>query len=452
MDNELKKLSREDNKILWKKLIKNNLSIAIPIIISSMIVVGCSIDSAQMVSFHSEKNWYFLGLFLPINYIMLGLLESGRLCSIRNASSKKSEFFELERTYLIAGIHALFIAVLILFAAIIFFLKLDAFYIKPEDHFYFFKFSMVYMASYLFISTNSIFNAALFGLGKNLMALFIIIGISFLFLSLTYVFYYYTTLGLYSLIISTMVAYFIGSIIAWSVVKTALQPNKQKSDLIMSWNVCKQLVMNSGMPVFISYLIMPISLLVFNEILAHFGEEVVSSFGIAYRLQALFMLPALALGVASGILSNRLDETEEELKKQYKLLAIWGSFLIGLPIILLLFMFSNPISIFLSNTMVIQKDIEMYFYYIAWSYSSFFPLVALMTLWEQTGLAIKGLLLNILIIMLQILSGVIALKYHSLTFFYEALAGISFFAAIIILGGSLYTPQWSFRRGISRAD
>jgi Na+-driven multidrug efflux pump len=437
MGNELKSFTMERNKMLWKNLIRNNLSIAIPIIISSMIVMGCSIDSAQMVSFHSEKNWYFLGLFLPINYVMLGLLESGRLCSIRNASSKKSECFELERTYLIAGMHAFFIIVLIAAAAAIFFCKLDSFYIKPEDHLYFFKFSMVYMTSYLFISTNSIFNAALFGLGKNLIALFIIVGVSFLFLFLTYVFYYYTALGLYSLIISSMIAYFIGSILAWKVLQSVLQGNIQKSNLIVSWQVCKELVNNSGVPVFLSYLIMPISLLIFNEILAHFGEEVVSSFGIAYRLQSLFMLPALALGVASGILSNRLDEAEEDLKRQYKLLAIWGSFLIGLPIMLLLFIFSGTISIFLSNTMVVQKDIEMYFYYIAWSYTSFFPLVALMTLWEQTGLAIKGLLLNILIIVLQILSGVIALKYHSLIFFYEALAGISFFAAIIILGGSL---------------
>lgn len=430
MGNNIKQLS-------WKELLKSNLSIAIPIILSSVIVMGCSIDSAQIVSFKSGENWYFLGLFLPINYVILGLLESGRLCSIRNASSKKSHFFELERTYIIAGTHAIFILALALLLTGIFLLKWDLFYVGSKDHVSFFQFSLAYIGSFLFVSTNSIFNAALFGLGKNLTALCIIVGISFLFLILTYEFYYYTSLGLYSLVLGSSIAYLIGGFIAWYFVKSTLKIDTQKSNLLMSWKSCQELLMNSGFPVFISYLIMPISLLIFNDILSNFGEDVVASFGIAYRLQSLFMLPALAFGVAAGILSNRLDETEEELKEQYKVLAIVGSLFISLPIMLLLWIFSMHISVFLSNSINVQKYIELYFYYVTWSYSSFLPLVALMTLWEQTGLAIKGLLLNTLIVILQVISGVIAVKYHHLSFFYEALAVTSFFSAIIILSGSL---------------
>ncbi len=435
MDNKLTREVAATGIFYWKEMLKRNLSIAIPIIISSVIVMSCSIGSAEMVSYDSEENWYFLGLFLPINYVMLGLLESGRLCSIRNASSKKSENVELERTYLIAGIHAFFIIAMILLLSIIFFLKVDTLYIKENDHLYFFKFSIAYMISYLFISTNSIFNAALFGIGKNIVALFIIVGISFLFLFLTYVFYYDTSLGLYSLIISTIIAYSIGSIIAWYFFKSSFK--FQKHDLGASWIACKELVSNSGIPVFLSYLIMPCVLLVFNEILSRFGEEIVASFGIAYRLQTLCILPALAFGVSAGILSNRLDETENELLRQYKKLAITAGFLISLPVMLILLLFTKPIAIFLSDSLAIQQNIELYFYYLGWSYCAYLPLITLMTFWEQTGFAIKGLLLNVFIVILQIFSGVIAVKYNSLAFFYEALASISFFVAIIILSVSL---------------
>ena len=425
-----------------KTLCKQNLTVAIPIMASSCAVMLCAIGSAQIVSAHAKVNWYFLGLFLPISFVILGLLESGRLCALRCASLSHKSSTLLWQLRHFALIHAGFIIILMLMLSLIFLTDLDNYYIPANYHRSFFIFSITYTASYLLVSTNSIFNAALFGLGKNKTALALIVSISGIFFILTFSLYYATPLGLYALIASTAIAYLIGSYIAWSLLKYFVKTDSDVKAMDgTDWLEVKSLFINSGLPVFFAYLTMPCALFAFNKILLLFGEATVAAFGIAYRLQMIFIIPSLAVGIAGGILSNR---SEVLYKLQHKTVAVGMSALMSAPLILGLFLFNHWISQLFSTAILIQENMQLYFHYLTFSYAGFLPLITLIAYWEQTGAATLGLMLNSFVIVCQILAGIVATQQQNLSLFYFLSSSIMLLASTVTIIFSLLRSRRCF--------
>jgi Na+-driven multidrug efflux pump len=197
-------------------------------------------------------------------------------------------------------------------------------------------------------------------------------------------------------------------------------------------------MLSSGLPVFLAYLVMPCALLAFNKLLQPFGDSAVSAFCIAYRLQIIFMLPSLSLGIAAGILSNRASLVH---KPYYKLNAIILSVMLSVPLMFLLFLFSNKLSSFFSTSIFIQENIQLYFHYITLGYVGLLPFVTLIALWEQTGFALQGLLINGIVLFCQVLAGIIAMHEHSLNLFYVLSVSVMLVITLLTLMISFFRTR-----------
>ena len=60
------------------------------------------------------------------------------------------------------------------------------------------------------------------------------------------------------------------------------------------------------MPVFAGYLILFVHSVLFNRLLALFAPSDVAGFGVAYRIQNIVLMPAIAIGIALAIHVNRI--------------------------------------------------------------------------------------------------------------------------------------------------
>jgi hypothetical protein len=118
--------------ITWQTYCKQNVALAIPIFLSSCSVMLCSIGSAKIVSFHVTENWYLLGLFLPISYIILGILESGRVCSLRSSATLHHSKDLISTLWRFVWIHAGLIGLLLIILSVLFLLccKLSLYFYK----------------------------------------------------------------------------------------------------------------------------------------------------------------------------------------------------------------------------------------------------------------------------------------------------------------------------------
>ena len=105
-----------------------------------MAVLGSGILSARVISYHDVNNWYLLGLFMPVSYVILGLLESGRVCSLRAVTNKEEPAKWWSQLFFFIGLYALVLLILsLVFGAL------------PMQHGRFF---MLYTLAYITVSTN----------------------------------------------------------------------------------------------------------------------------------------------------------------------------------------------------------------------------------------------------------------------------------------------------------
>lgn len=398
------------------KSVLPNLRIALPLLFSNIAVIGCSLLSAQIVSYSNLHNWYILGLFLPISYIILGLLESSRVCSIRgiNSISHRDHFFNLI-IFLIFS-YTLIILILTILVKFIF-----------SSHI---PFLIFYTLAYIPVISNSILNASLFIMNRAKSAMAVIILTSILSLVLTYTMNKYTNIGINAIIFSTASAYIIGSILSLSLVSRGLKICVK----LNQWKYFTDVLIKSGIPVFLTYLSLPIGLFIINKIFIDFGETAVSSFAIDFRIQSFFILPAIAIGVASGILINQSKLNNSIFHNAQIKTSILMSFLIYIPMALLLYFIKDDVSRYFTQDPSAQNLISLYFTYFSLAYVFICPLFALMIIWEQTGRAYQSLLVNILILLLQILiAGGVAVHTHHLEVFYPISAGVGCIVSAMII-------------------
>jgi Na+-driven multidrug efflux pump len=414
-------------------LLKDNLALAFPILFSSLVVIGSAMINAKIVAYSSYEAWYLLGLFLPLGYLALGLLEAGRVCAIRTINSSSTFSFSLKR---LRTLNAVFILPFVLLAVFLFLagkMGFNVFNVHADLVAQFYNFSASYLLAYLFVSCNSVFNAALFGLGKAKLASLLIISISLLSIALTFLLTRFAHLGLFSIVLATAGAYLIGSIVAYFV----LRSSKEKSSYLQTrstWRYCFNLLGATGLPVFLGYLALPIALCLVNWILTYFGVTAVAAFGIVFRVQSFFILPAVALGVATGILINQKRFANKQQAKNFIYKNVSLALFFFIPLVLLLFFFRKDIASFFSLQVALRNLVSLYLAYLSGAYIFFCPLLVLLIAWEQTGSAFKSLLINLSILVLQIaVAGSIAVTEHSLILFFQLSAAVTGLASGYVL-------------------
>lgn len=130
----------------------------------------------------------------------------------------------------------------------------------------------------------------------------------------------------------------IGTLVAWLVTvfgAFALVAYREKmlvfkvpslADLIASW----KRVLAVGLPASLGNAVNPIGIAVVTSIIATFGEIVVAGFGVATRIESLFVIPMLALSSAIGPFTGqnwgagKRERVSEALKFSYVVCAVWA--------------------------------------------------------------------------------------------------------------------------------
>lgn len=414
------------------KLIKNNIALAIPILISSIAVMGSAIINARIVGYANPNNWYLLGLYLPVNYLVLGLLESGRVCSIRAINSSSEHKINLSRTLQLTVLFGLIFLLLSLATLGFYELKINIFNVKARLFESFSLFVALYLLSYAIVSANSIFNAALFGISKAKLASALIIFVSLLSILLTYEIAQHLHFSIYTLPLATLAAYTIGSLVAFLKLKQGA--TKQILFNCMSFRYCLCVIKDSGIPVFLSYLAIPVGIFIINYLLAQFGDNAIAGFSIAFRVQNFLILPAIAIGIASGIILNQVKKPNEANSASLIKHTLTFSILIYLPVSILVFSFNRELVSLFTTDHQVAVVAQKYLANLSLAYITFCPLLSLISIWEQTGSAFKGLSINIGVLTLQILiAGAIAVYTNNLDMFFKVSALIMGVIAFLLI-------------------
>jgi Na+-driven multidrug efflux pump len=414
------------------KLIKDNLALAIPILIANVAVIGGGIVSARIVAYGDPINWYLLGLFLPINYLALGLLESGRVCSILTVNSHNKDNNALHDLILLVLIYAVAFLILLAFTIILFALPYNLLSIATELDKKFIFFAVCYLLSYIAVSTNSLLNAALFARAKSGLAMLLIIMVSVLCVVITLMLSRYTQLGIYSLVIASAVSYILGSIASGLFLHKELFCHHLTSSWDFKYGF--ELFRKFGAPVFIAYLAWPITLLILNKIFIFYGTNAVAGFGIVYRLQSFIILPAIAMGVSAGILINRLNEKIIKFNNVYIKNAVITTLFIYLVIAIGLYLAKPLIAGYFSSNFEVQHVVTLYLKYFAIVYLIFCPQLVLLMVWEQTGLAQRSMFINIGLLSLQIITVYLVYIFNgSLQRIYQWNALVIGLSAVLVL-------------------
>ncbi len=411
------------------RLTKQTVTIAVPILISSIAVLVSVITNATTVSHANVSNWYILTCYLPISHLILGLLESGRVCCITGIG-KHSKLYPIKHCTVLSAYYSLPFLLISLLLMVMATVKLNPFNVSTIHYDTFTKFAALYSLSYSIVSANSICNAALFALGNSVLACMSIVITSLLAILFTHIIFYQFEMGIYAIIVGNAIAYTLGLIVSIIMI---LLTTQQKDDVGYAyWERGYQLCRTIGLPIVLIYIALPIGIYLVIHYLSAINQDALTGFGIAYRIQSIILLPAVALGIAAGINSNRSHHATEK----YHIIThtVILTCIVYIPIVTTTLLLSDQISQLLTQDKHIQTVIHDYFHYVSWSYLLYCPLVSVISILEQTGFAIKSLLLNIAFLLAQIgLAMYVATYHYSIIDFSRLLTVIMSMVSIVFI-------------------
>lgn len=406
------------------------LNIAIPFSSATIFAVLSDLLCIGIIGSFDAVNYYLVSLFLPFNFLLYAIFECYKTSTIAFASSvfhNKNVLCEKLSNYLIlVCILACFSLLFLIFFWLVFNQYIMHLFRFNLSHLLYSKFMLFTTLMFVFacIRVCSIcFSGVMYAVGLQKTALYISTIISFIALLFTYVF---SCLKLDALL---SYAYSIGlaSLISLTVMYCNLKQKK-----MFLFNLCffkinrKQIfktisyIYRLGLPVFISYAIVFISLFLFNIILNKFGEQVVSGFGIAYRIQSMLIIPAIGFGVAGGVVINHFLSLNNTVKARKVLLVSIGASVLTFFCIGFLMLCTQKffISLLISDFYV-AKYTYLYFFYVAPTYFAYGANLTMLIIFEQIGKGWVSFLLNVMyffVITITSISGVL-LKMNALIFF-----------------------------------
>lgn len=290
------------------------LKLAIPISLSNIIGVISVLVNTKILGDVSSYNLYILTLFMPLNFWVISLFESFRV----PATSVSAHAYSRGRLDLIGsqiGCLLLMTMIGIIIPLIIVMFSQDAvsyvLSIHSASDFIQFKLFTCYMlpASFIlsaFFIVCSVFN----GIGRHKFAMTVTFLGVFLSTFLNYFLSRHTHLSILSMPVAMLITYSLllsGIVFILLKMKIFTVAAFKNSLSINNFKMLKRL----AFPVLVSYLIITCAVLFFTHLLSPYGHNVISGFGIAYRIQTLIFLPAISIGIAIGILINKNLEKQE---------------------------------------------------------------------------------------------------------------------------------------------
>jgi Na+-driven multidrug efflux pump len=370
-----------------------------------------------------------LGLYLPISYFLIALYESLRATLmtlyLKSKNHTHIQIHFLSVGILAFGIIAIFMSIFLIEKHTLF--SLFNIPIHLQGNFYDFSVEMILIAFPTALST--LLNTNLYLAGKALSAMLISLFSNMLLICITYVIAYQLKMGLQGYVLSTLISSCFSALISAFLLKRITLKFKM-FPIIALKKLWKELMhaLSIFISVGLSYSVIFLGLILMNGILAHFGHDVVAGFGLAYRIQSVLIMPAIALSSAIVILK---DSAHDVLR-----IGLTLSFLLYFMCSLLLIIFRNPLIDFFTRDPKIAENSGIYFQYIAPSYCALGPLICYLGTLEQGGFALKAFSINFMYLLLAFgVSGYVAIHQNHYYFLYEGIAIANWlgFAVIFIL-------------------
>lgn len=401
-----------------------------PIFVANLLFFVCSLLNFRIVG-AAPKAYYLLALFLPFNYFLMALFESFRATYIslyRECAKSKAKQAEIATILLI-----LLTAIFTLVGLVI-----GGFALEASTHTVFFIFTAAMLFVGILIAQNYLMSTHLYLHGKSHWAMMATVLINVLSVVITFRLFHHTMLGIYSLPLSLGIVNALGVLVLLGVLKClGFSMFRWAWPDPVSFRLVRLFLKITTLPVWSSFMIIFVATLLFNSLLGYFGPAAVAGFGIAFRIQAIIILPAVALSMATGIALNHIlaegthsDAQIETLMKQVLLSSVGIFLCLGVGVSF----YANEIIHLFAPAPDVFANASAYLHYLGISYVGFGPLLMLLAIVEQTGLASKSLVINLLWFILEgVVAGCLAAIFHDVRVFYIVLMGFNFGALGLVL-------------------
>ncbi|KVH72198.1 hypothetical protein WJ41_13785 [Burkholderia ubonensis] len=368
----------------------------IPILTTSAVSSAGILINSAVVGRHDREALYAIGLYLPIYYVLLASQEAMRVASLAFSSTLS------EKRNTLAGYLGIILtaSVLVPLGMLVVVLVarqsvFDALHVAPAAR----HMVLVFMASMLTVgimsSIANVLLSSLFGLGSGRIGSRVGVTSTVLNVALTALSVRLLHTGAMSLVYANAVVSTLATAIALGLLmRIGVTPSLRLPGGLMRQAVAE--IARLSLPVAGSYLVIFSFLFVFDGILGHFPQAGIAGFSVAYRVQTFAVLPAVALGIATGIMINRSNGSGRGRDGQrIFLLGVVGSLTLYLPISVAIVLLREPLVALFSNDLAVQAVARDYMATVGPTYLVFGPLLTTMFVLEQLGLTLRVFAINL---------------------------------------------------------
>ena len=221
------------------------------------------------------------------------------------------------------------------------------------------KYINVILYATLFFIASFFFNALLNATGDMVSFRNILIFTAFLNILLDYIFIYYFGFGVDGIALATIISEFIAmTYLFYKLQKTQLWYGFKSFTL--DFMVIKELL-KQGFPPSMNMFMMAFGMYIITYFVAPYGKEAVAAFGIGMRIEQIFLMPVVGLGIATlAIISQNNGAQEYERIDPTTTLAIKYGFVISTVAVILFFMFGDSMASLLTSDRVVIEQSVLY--------------------------------------------------------------------------------------------
>ncbi|MEW2738384.1 AMP-binding protein [Providencia sp. PROV130] len=427
------RLARRYQKLkLLNALWDTTFTLLLTMLVSSMAVL----INISVISQNTPQALYALGLFLPLNYVMMAIHEGLRIPTLRYSSQHHNNAYNVLGSRLALIFCAMVVLMALLVGCVWLFQSSIAalFHIAEEHQQDIMSFILPMLLAGIPIGCATLILSILFSCGLNRSASMLGISGTALNLAVTWLAATYWHQGLQSLIWGALIgssylAFSGGTLLYSHGIRLSLTNVRREAVLVLND------IAIIGSPVAGSFLLLFGFLFSFNYLVSFYGANEIAGFGIAFRIQSFVILPAIALGTAMAIHANNAIADQNFYRIRHIFFTGIGlAVALYLLISVLVFLLQEHlVALFTLDETVIVPALR-YLNCIAPSYLSLGVVLVLMTTREQTGQGQRVLLVNIVFYAMEIgIAALLGLNYIDATRLYLVMAIMNWVSALYVV-------------------
>ncbi|RSL29920.1 hypothetical protein D7Z54_28705 [Salibacterium salarium] len=412
---------------------------SIPLILASTVTMIVQLANITFMGNVSATDIYIRSLYTPFAFLTISFTEAFQISNqVIIARLKGDEQYESIRKNII---NFVFLSLIfsVLLAAVVYVSApfIASYYQIPadiSDLFISFLRTMFLVNSLVILSM--VLTSALRGYGH--VNISVILNIIYALLNILLVYYFAFPLeqGVMSIVYSNLIS----SIITSLATIIVLYKNKIllfKRKYLKYYKRSILFLKNIGLPISLSYLIIFISNFFFNKIVAPFGSEAVSGFGVAYTIQTFVIVPAIAIGSSLGIIMN--SNIGGGIKYFSR---VFNSYKTGVKFTIS-FYFTLTISIYIFQQSIVETMLENqtsinyasdFITIVAPSYLLMGVVLMTITTLEQINKGVTALILNaVYFAVITSMGWYLTRLFNDLTYFYWTFFTVSLFGIFCVI-------------------